>query len=91
LDVLVDLPRKDIGWSSGFESQVSVDKKAKLWACEMRIPLKSVADRAPGPATQWRMNLYRRDRANRAGLAWRPVLRGTFHTPDRFGVLQFVE
>jgi hypothetical protein len=37
------------------------------------------------------MNLYRRDRANRAGLAWRPVLRGTFHTPDRFGVLQFVE
>ena len=91
LDVLVDLPRKDFGWSSGFESRVSVDKKAKLWTCEVRIPLKSVAETAPGPGTQWRMNLYRRDRANRAGLAWRPVLRGTFHTPDRFGVLQFVE
>jgi hypothetical protein len=68
-----------------------VDKKAKLWTCEVRIPLKSVTEMAPAPGTQWRMNLFRRDRANLAGLAWRPVLRGTFHTPDRFGVLQFVE
>jgi predicted TIM-barrel fold metal-dependent hydrolase len=91
LDVLLDLPRKDFAWSSGFESRVNVDKKAKRWTCEVRIPLKSLAEKAPGPGTEWRMNLFRCDRANHAGLAWRPVLRGTFHTPDRFGVLQFVE
>jgi hypothetical protein len=91
LDVLLDLPRKDFGWSSGFESRVSVDKKAKLWTCEARIPLKSLAEAAPAPGTQWRLNLFRCDRVNRAGLAWRPVLRASFHTPDRFGLLQFVE
>jgi predicted TIM-barrel fold metal-dependent hydrolase len=91
LDVLLDLPRKDFGWSSGFESRVSVDKKAKMWICEVRIPLKSLAEAAPAPGTQWRINLFRCDLANSAGLAWRPVLRGSFHTPDRFGVLQFVE
>jgi hypothetical protein len=91
LDVLLDLPRKDFGWSSGFESRVNVDKKAKLWTCEVRIPLKSLTEKAPAPGTEWRMNLFRCDRASHAGLAWRPVLRGTFHTPDRFGVLKFVE
>lgn len=91
LDVRVDLPRKDFGWSSGFESMVRVDNKAKVWTCEIRIPLKSAAKVAPAPGTHWRMNLFRCDRANRAGLAWRPVLRGSFHTPDRFGVLEFAE
>ena len=62
-----------------------------MWICEVRIPLKSLAEVAPAPGTQWRINLFRCDLANSAGLAWRPVLRGSFHTPDRFGVLQFVE
>jgi predicted TIM-barrel fold metal-dependent hydrolase len=91
LDVFVDLPAKDFAWSSGFESAVKVDKKAGTWTCEMRIPLKSVAETAPAVGTRWQMNLFRCDRANRASLAWRPVLRGSFHAPDRFGVLMFTE
>lgn len=31
------------------------------------------------------------DRANKAALASNPVLAGSFHTPDRFGWLEFVE
>jgi predicted TIM-barrel fold metal-dependent hydrolase len=91
LDVMLSLPAKDFGWSSGFESAVKVDYKARVWTCEMRIPLKSVTETAPMSGTQWRMNLFRCDRANRAALAWRPVLRGSFHAPDRFGVLEFAE
>ena len=89
LDVMLNLPAKDFAWNSGFESAVKIDKKAKVWACEMRIPLKSVAETHPAKGTHWRMNLFRCDRANRAALAWHPVLRGSFHAPDRFGVLEF--
>lgn len=91
LDVMVDLPRKDVAWSSGFESRVAVDKKAKVWTCEIRIPLKALSDVAPAAGTQWKMNLFRCDRANGAGLAWRPALTGSFHTPNRFGLLEFGE
>ena len=46
---------------------------------------------APQAGTRWRANLYRLDRANKAALASNPVLAGSFHTPDRFGWLEFVE
>jgi predicted TIM-barrel fold metal-dependent hydrolase len=91
LDVMLNLPAKDFAWSSGFESVVRVDKKASVWTCDLRIPLMSVVEKAPAAGEQWRMNLFRCDRANRAALAWRPVLRGSFHAPDRFGVLEFIE
>ena len=91
LDVMLDLPAKDFAWRSGFESAVRIDEKAKVWTCEMRIPLQSVAEPIPPVGAQWRMNLFRCDRANRAALAWRPALRGSFHAPDRFGILEFGE
>ena len=37
----------------------------------------------------WRINLYRCDYANNAFLAFNPALTGTFHTPERFGILEF--
>jgi len=91
LDVMLNLPAKDFAWSSGFESAVVLDKKARVWTCEMRIPLKSVTESSPGSGTRWRMNLFRCDRANLAALAWRPALRGSFHAPDRFGALEFLD
>jgi len=39
--------------------------------------------------TRWRLNLYRCDKANGAFLAWSLVLTGSFHTPEKFGVLEF--
>jgi hypothetical protein len=90
LDVAVRLPDKDFAWDSHFKSAVRVDERAKIWTCEMRIPIESLGS-SPRPGTQWRINLYRCDRANRASLAWRPTLSDTFHQPDRFGALEFVE
>ena len=46
-------------------------------------PAALAAPRSPG------LNLYRIDRANKAFLAWSPVLTGSFHTPEKFGVLEF--
>jgi hypothetical protein len=57
----------------------------------MRIPLAALSDAKPAGGTRWRLNLYRRDRAHQAFLAWNPTLTGTSHTPERFGVLEFIE
>jgi hypothetical protein len=90
LDVMVRLPDKDLDWDSHFQSAVRIDQSAKVWTCEVRIPVEALGG-APRVGTKWRLNLYRCDRANQASLAWRPTLSDTFHVPDRFGTLEFVE
>lgn len=91
LDLMVNLPDKDFQWDSGFRSATRVNRKAGVWSCEMRIPLKSLSSSAPGAGARWRLNLYRADRAHGAFLAWSPTLVGSAHAPERFGVLEFVE
>lgn len=91
LDVLLDFPKKDFNWTSGFRSEVKSDEKRKVWTTEMRIPLLSIAQTWPAAGTRWRINFFRCDRANNAFLAWSPTLRDTFHAPETFGVLEFVE
>ncbi len=91
LDVLVDLPRKDFAWQSGFQSAVRVDSRARVWTCELRIPLRALGGVKPRVGGSWRLNLFRRDLAGGAALAWNPTLTGTFHAPARAGVLEFVE
>ena len=83
------LPDSNFEWSSHFQTAVQVNKKAKVWTTEMRIPLKSLAEARPSEGTRWRINLYRCDRAHQAFLAWNPTLSGTFHVPEKFGVLEF--
>ena len=84
-------PDFDFGWSSQMEWKVRVNNRRKVWTCEVRIPLAALNDRPPTVGTRWRANLYRIDRANRAFLASNPVLSGSFHTPERFGWLEFTE
>ena len=91
LDVGVNLPKLDTTWASGFESAVRVDDLSKKWVCEMRVPLTALAATAPQAGNRWRLNLYRCDRAHHAQIAWRPTLQGTFHAPERFGILEFSE
>ncbi len=91
LDLTLDLPARDFDWSSGFQSAVTVNKPARVWTCEVRIPLRALAQAKPAAGTRWRLNLYRGDKANQASLAWSPTLTGSFHAPERFGVLEFVE
>jgi hypothetical protein len=91
LDLLIDLPEKDFKWDSQFQSAVKVDEKAKIWRAEFRIPLSVLSEEKPKAGTQWRINLFRNDRAAKAFLAWSPTLTNTTHTPERFGVLEFSE
>ena len=91
LDLMVELPGKDFQWNSHFQSAVRVNRKAGIWTCEVRIPLKVLGPSKPEDGTQWRVNFYRADRARHEFLAWRPTLTGSSHTPERFGTLQFAE
>lgn len=91
LDVMVNLPGKDFTWDSRFQSAVRIDKNARTWTCEMRIAIKAFGGSAPAAGTRWRLNLFRCDRVNKAALAWSPTLIGSFHSPERFGTLEFVE
>jgi predicted TIM-barrel fold metal-dependent hydrolase len=85
----VKIPEKDFAWSSGFESATRVDEQRKRWTAEMRIPMSALTETKPTSGAKWRINLYRCDYANKAFLAFNPVLTGSFHTPERFGVLEF--
>jgi predicted TIM-barrel fold metal-dependent hydrolase len=89
LDVRIALPKYDFDWSSGFESATRIDQKAKRWTTEVRIALSELGGARPEPGMRWRINLYRCDYANKVFLAFNPVLVGSFHTPERFGVLEF--
>jgi len=89
LDLKVDLPAKDFGWTAHAESAVRIDEAQHVWRVEVRIPLKALSETIPVVGQRWRLNLYRHDRANRAGLALSPTLTRTFHTPERFGWLEF--
>lgn len=89
LDLMIDLPDKDFGWTARAESAARVDEQARVWRIEVRIPLTALSDAAPKFGTRWRINLFRHDREHRAGLAFSPTLNRTFHTPERFGWLEF--
>lgn len=91
LDLTLDHGKRDFAWSSGLETTVRVDPKAKVWTCRLRVPLRSLAHTNPKVGTQWRIGLYRGDIANGAGLAFSPTLSSTFHKAEKFGVLEFVE
>jgi hypothetical protein len=91
LDVAIDLPKKDFDWSGDPESVVAIDRDAKVWRVESRIPLSAISVAAPTAGTRWRANLFRHDVANNAYIAWNPTLTDTTHTPQRFGWLEFAE
>ena len=88
LDLACDLPVKNFAWNSGMESAVTVDEAAHVWRVEIRIPMKSLGP-APQPSARWRIDLFRHDTAGRGFLAFSPTLTNTFHTPERFGWLEF--
>ena len=68
-----------------------MDEAKHIWTCEVRIPLKALASAIPEDGARWPANFYRGDKAAKAGLAWRPTLQGSFHVPERFGILEFGE
>ncbi len=65
------------------------------WSAELAIPFASVTNSPPRAGSRWRANFCRIDRPSREGslprelTAWSPPLRANFHTPERFGVIEF--
>ena len=96
--------RQLFDWDSdGIQHAVYVDgnprdpgTQDRSWSVEMAIPWEDflTAPRLP-PAIgdTWRMNLYRIDRFQGQGelYAWSPTRCQTFHVPQQFGELVFVE
>lgn len=72
--------------------RATVHKTDTAWTAEIAIPFASVSGGIPARA---RANFCRIDRPSRDGSlprelsAWRPPLRENFHTPERFGVVEF--
>jgi hypothetical protein len=62
------------------------------WCGELSIPFRSLVAESPQSGTKWRANFCRIDRPpnlERELSAWSPPGRANFHTPERFGVVEF--
>lgn len=91
LDIDRDDPgsQKGVEWQSGFTVQARIDKKAKVWYGEMKIPFASLDVKSPKAGDELRIGLYRiggRD-LKRIYITWRPTNANTFHVPAAFGSL----
>ncbi len=82
---------KDFAWRcEGLRT--AVRKTADGWNAELAIPFRSLMAEPPRAGDCWRVNFSRIDRppgVPRELTAWSPAGRANFHTPERFGVLQF--
>jgi alpha-galactosidase len=89
-------PFNDPSWNSGFEHATQIDAKHHLWFTEMRIPLSALGVDAIQKSDLWRVNFFRAAGQggddHRVFLAWSSIPQGgTFHVPNRFGILRFVK
>ncbi|MHA3773244.1 carbohydrate-binding family 9-like protein [Verrucomicrobiota bacterium sgz303538] len=84
---------KDIAWRCDGLRTVT-RRTERGWAAEMAIPFASLVAEPPRVGSRWRVNFFRIDRPEgreRELSAWSPTRLNTFHVPQRFGVLEFVE
>jgi hypothetical protein len=92
LDVNLDNPPHEVGWvwQSGCEVAARIDEARKTWYGFMRIPWPSIDRRAPAVGNELLVNFFRCQGSdpNRKYIAWRPVHRPSFHTPESFGILK---
>jgi hypothetical protein len=95
LDINLDLPDHTVGWTwnSGFQVAARIDARAKIWYGAMRIPFAALDRRAPAAGNKFRANLFRSQGppAERKSIAWKAPMSETFHTPEKFGVMELVK
>jgi hypothetical protein len=90
-------PFHDAGWDSHFDHATRVDREKKVWTCEMRIPVAPINARTLEAGAAWRINFFRADGPGgddkRRFLAWSTIGgdKGSFHVPERFGLIRFVK
>jgi len=90
------------GLKTAVQVKGTVNKREDVdegWTVEIAIPWASLEDipgatgGPPEDGTSWRGNLYRIERPlgkDWVLMAWSPVGRPAFHTPERFGILKFL-
>jgi hypothetical protein len=82
---------KDMAWRcEGLRT--CVQKTAAGWCAELAIPFGSLTGVPPRAGDRWRGNFCRIDRppnVERELSAWSPPGRANFHTPERFGWIEF--
>jgi len=77
-------------------SRAAVQRTERGWNAEIAVPFASVAH-GPQVGVRWRANFCRIERPARDGSiprelsAWSPPMRESFHTPERFGIIEFVD
>jgi len=98
IDLAIDLdknPFHNADWYSGFEHSTSVNEIEKSWFCEMRMPASAFGLESIEPGMIWRVNFYRCDGPGddtvRRFLSWSPTYNESFHVPESFGQLHFVD
>ncbi|MGW8182046.1 MAG: carbohydrate-binding family 9-like protein, partial [bacterium] len=98
IDLEIDLdknPFHDAEWYSGFEHRTFVNESEKWWFCEMRIPASAFGLGRIESGMIWRANFYRCDGPGddtvRRFLAWSPTYNESFHVPESFGQLLFLD
>ena len=89
-------PFYDPSWASGFEHATRVNVDSHYWTCEMRIPLVSIGVRQVRAGDNWRVNFFRfdglGDDSQRRSISWVSIPGGnTFHTPTRFGLIDYLK
>jgi len=79
---------------SEMQSSAFLDEKARTWAAELAIPMRSLTP-AFDPRFPWKANFFRVEgrREPRRYMCWRPTHshKPDFHVPGAFGVLRFTD
>jgi hypothetical protein len=95
LDIDLDEPHHEDGWvwNSGFKVATRIDRARRVWYAAMQIPLASVDPQPPASGQTFRVNLFRSQGppAGRKEITWQPPMNATFHTPEKFGLLQLTK
>jgi hypothetical protein len=84
--------RKDFAWRCD-GLRTAVRRTTQGWCAELAIPFQSLVAEPPRLGSIWRANFCRIDRppgVERELSAWSPPARANFHTPERFGFVEFV-
>lgn len=94
LDIDLNKPHHEDGWTwnSGFKVSARIDRAAHVWYGAMKIPYSAIDTRPAAVGNKLRVNLFRSQGPGpkRHEITWQAPMADTFHTPERFGLLELV-
>ena len=94
LDIDLDDPHHDgWKWNSGLEVSSRIDEVSHVWYGAMRIPYSAIDTRPPTVGNSLRINFFRCQgpTPTRHYIAWQAPMSGSFHVPERFGIIRLVK